>query len=447
MTRSGSQPQTNQNQRFVMNEQLKSAFTLRLSWRHRIRTAPSVGRFGLGLAFAILNMMTPMSSSATSFADELAFLQKHIDVVVLSDPSGQAQVAIAPAYQGRVMTSGATGADGLSFGWINRNLIASGQLQPHINVFGGEDRFWIGPEGGQFSIFFAKGVPFDLAHWFTPAALDTEPFSVVRQDKNSVRFRHAFTLTNYSGTIFEVQAERDVRLLPPAEAWQKLRLPTETQVRMVAYESANKITNQGTSAWTRETGLLSIWILGMFNPSPATTIVLPIRPGPTSELGPRVKSDYFGPVPTERLVVKDNVVFFSGDGHYRSKIGLNPKRARSTFGSYDATHHALTLVQYTPSEGRTDYVNSMWEIQKNPFRGDVVNSYNDGPPAPGQKALGPFYELETSSPAAALAPHQSLEHVHRTFHLVGPKPALDAIAKATLGVGLDEITNALPSPK
>jgi hypothetical protein len=27
---------------------------------------------------------------------------------------------------------------------------------PHINVFGGEDRFWLGPEGGQFSIFFAK---------------------------------------------------------------------------------------------------------------------------------------------------------------------------------------------------------------------------------------------------------------------------------------------------
>jgi hypothetical protein len=36
------------------------------------------------------------------------------------------------------------------FGWINRKLIASRKIQPHINVFGGEDRFWIGPEGGQF---------------------------------------------------------------------------------------------------------------------------------------------------------------------------------------------------------------------------------------------------------------------------------------------------------
>ena len=27
----------------------------------------------------------------------------------------------------------------------------------HVNVFGGEDRFWLGPEGGQYSIFFVKG--------------------------------------------------------------------------------------------------------------------------------------------------------------------------------------------------------------------------------------------------------------------------------------------------
>ena len=79
------------------------------------------------------------------------------------------------------MTSTAGGDAGLSFGWINRELIASGKLQPHINVFGGEDRFWLGPEGGQFSIFFAKGAKFELADWFTPAAIDTLPFQVVSQ--------------------------------------------------------------------------------------------------------------------------------------------------------------------------------------------------------------------------------------------------------------------------
>ena len=94
--------------------------------------------------------------------------------------------------------------------------------------------------------------------------------------------------------------------------------------------------------------------------------------------------------------------------------------------------------------GAKAYVNSMWEIQKEPYGGDVVNSYNDGPPAPGAKPLGPFYELETSSPAAALAPRASLVHRHRTVHLVGDHARLDAAARATLGVGLDEIASALP---
>jgi hypothetical protein len=86
----------------------------------------------------------------------------------------------------------------------------------------------------------------------------------------------------------------------------------------------------------------------------------------------------------------------------------------------------------------------MWKIQDDPFAGDVANSYNDGPPEPGAKPLGPFYELESSSPAAALAPGKSLEHVHRTIHLVGDEKSLDAIAKKTLGVSLKDITTALP---
>ena len=87
----------------------------------------------------------------------------------------------------------------------------------------------------------------------------------------------------------------------------------------------------------------------------------------------------------------------------------------------------------------------MWEIQPEPYKGDVVNSYNDGPPAPDKPPLGPFYELETSSPAAALAPGGSLVHRHRTIHLVGERSALDAVARRVLGVSLDEVTAALPA--
>jgi len=228
------------------------------------------------------------------------------------------------------------------------------------------------------------------------------------------------------------------------QAIEQLGAPVGPSVKMVAFESSNRMTNAGTEPWTRQTGLLSIWILGMFNPSPQTTIVVPFNVGPESRLGPVVNDTYFGKVPASRLVVRDGVLFFSGDGQYRSKIGLTPKRARNVLGSYDAANQVLTIVQYNKPQGVLDYVNSMWELQNEPFRGDTINSYNDGPATPGAKPMGPFYELETSSPAAALAPGQSIVHTHRTFHLVGGKAELDPIAKALLGVTIAEITSALP---
>src|SRR5262249_10791129 len=98
---------------------------------------------------------------------------------------------------------------------------------------------------------------------------------------------------------------------------------------------------------------------------------------------------------------------------------------------------------FTQPKDATDYVNSLWKIQDDPYGGDAANSYNDGPPAPGAKPLGPFYELESSSPAVALAPGKSLAHVHRTIHLTGAPPALDAVSRAALGVSIADIESAL----
>jgi len=401
---------------------------------------------GIGTALAIIALAAGCVKSAKApegilFNDDLAFLKSHTKVVVLSGADGLGQVAVNPDLQGRVMTSTAGGPDGLSFGWINRELLASGVNNPHINAFGGEDRFWLGPEGGQFSIFFKKGDPFDLDHWWTPPAVNEGSFDIAELAPDRIRFRKSMRLVNYSGTEFDVAVDREVRVLGAAEV-AALGVPVAAGVKMVAYSSANSITNVGANAWAKDTGLLSIWILGMFNPSPATTIVVPFKSGPEAELGPAVNDAYFGKVPADRLVVRDGVLFFSGDGKYRSKIGISPARVKPFAGSYDAANGVLTLVHLTIPEGATDYVNSMWEIQEKPFAGDVVNSYNDGPSAPGAKPLGPFYELESSSPAATLAPGGTLTHVHTTMHFQGPKKALDTIARKVLGVGLEAIEKA-----
>jgi len=377
-----------------------------------------------------------------SFGDDLTFLKKHTEVIILSDSSGNSQVAVLPELQGRVMTSTAGGAGGLSFGWINRELIASGKVEQHINVYGGEDRFWIGPEGGQFSVFFKKGVPFDLENWFTPAPIDTEPFELVSKSENRAVLKKDMQLQNYSDTVFDLRVDREVLVLQHAEAIEALGVKPAKTIKMVAFESNNKVTNTGQKAWEKETGLLSIWILGMLNPSPATTVVVPFNPGSENQLGPVVNDAYFGKVPEDRLVIKEGVLFFSGDGQYRSKIGLSPQRAKSVLGSFDAVNKVLTIVQYNKPEGVADYVNSMWQLQDQPYAGDVVNSYNDGPPEPGAKPLGPFYELETSSPAAALKPGEAILHRHRTYHLQGPEADLTAIAEATLGVTIAEIKSA-----
>jgi hypothetical protein len=415
---------------------------LTLNWEETqfegMNASPLAARFLLMTTISLI----PSSTKAATFGEDMAFLKKHTEVIVLGEKD-DARVAVVPAWQGRVVTSTAAGDSGYSFGWINRELIAAGKLQPHINVFGGEDRFWLGPEGGQYSIFFAKGAKFELSDWYTPAAIDTMPYRIARQSGDQVRFTASFAVTNYSDTRFEVNVEREVRLLKTSDAWNRLGLKPAPRVNLVAYETDNKITNAGKNAWAKEGGLLSIWILGMFNPSPATTVVVPIKSGPEAELGTKVTSDYFGSVPPERLVVKEEEVYFSGDGKFRSKIGIGPKRSKGVLGSYDAANKVLTVVQFTQPEGVTDYVNSLWKLQDNPYGGDAANSYNDGPPAPGAKPLGPFYELESSSPAVALAPGQSQSHVHRTIHVSGPEPVLDLIARARLGVPLGQIESAL----
>jgi hypothetical protein len=387
---------------------------------------------------------TQRESPSESFASVVQTVDTVGPVIVLSNNQKESLVAVSPKLQGRVLTSTADGWNGRSLGWVNGKLITSRKVQEHFNPYGGEDRLWIGPEAGQFSVFFAPNAPFDLAHWFTPAALDTEPFEVVHHSQTSVTFRRSFTLLNYSGTRFNLQVNREIRVLSPEEVWKDLGLTPVEGLRIVAFESKNKLTNVGPKTWTKKTGLPSLWILGQFQASPATTIVIPIQEGSPTDLGERVNSGYFGHIPPDRLSANPNVIYFKADAEYRGKLGINPLRAKGLLGSYDAQNHLLTLVQYSFPNANAEYVNSAWKIQDDPYKGDVANAYNDGPQPSGGSRLGHFYELESSSPAAALSPGHSLEHVQRTIHVEGDEKQLDRVARA-LGVGITEIRTAFPA--
>ena len=105
---------------------------------------------------------------------------------------------------------------GISFGWINHELIASGKTTEHMSAFGGEERFWLGPEGGQFSIYFKKGEEFKFENWFVPKEIDTEPFDLLSSTKTEARFQKEMHLENYSGNKFDLTVDRTIRFLDNA---------------------------------------------------------------------------------------------------------------------------------------------------------------------------------------------------------------------------------------
>lgn len=210
----------------------------------------------------------------------------------------------------------------------------------------------------------------------------------------------------------------------------------DDDVKAVGYATDNSLTNSGDHEWTDSTGMPCIWILDMMPPSPNTTVIIPYKKD--SAVKP-ANTNYFGEIPPDRIKYADSTLFFKADGRLRSKLGILPHSAKNIAGSYDADKKILTITVFDISP-TARYLNQEWDTKKPPFSGDVVNAYNDGPLEDGRQ-LGPFYELESVSPAAFLSPGQTLTHRHSVFHFSGDEKAIDPICRQTLGVSLEQVKN------
>ena len=404
----------------------------------------------------------------TTFSADLEFLKAHTATIVLGDPRERALV-LAPAYQGRVMTSTAGPAD-RSFGWINHELIRSGRTVPQINLYGGEERFWLAPEGGRFSLFFPPAAldrPLSFADWRVPTCIDTDPFAVLSVEPRAARFQHTAQLENRAGTTFDIGFDRWVRLLDATDLAAALGTdPRDWDgCSYVAHESENTLINRGNNAWVPQTGLLAVWVLGMNAPSPQATLIVPYRETGVDPQLPIVNADYFGRLGPDRLVVDNrrHVIYLRGDGQYRSKLGLTYPRAVPYLGAWDRSSRVLTIVKYNlpaPSQPATanindhpatpwlshplgvGYVNNVWQVMDDEYAGDVINGYNDGPNESGSR-LGGFFELESLSPALALQPQQAYTHRHLTVHLEADDQhrfvAANDLCHRLFGIGLEEL--------
>lgn len=371
-----------------------------------------------------------------SYGADLKFLQEHAPgAIELVSEDSSAKVLLSAAYQGRVMTSTATGDSGTSFGWLNYKLLAAAEKKKQFNPVGGEERFWLGPEGGQYSIYFKGKDSFAMANWQVPPLIDTVNFTLDNASGTAATFSKKAQLTNYSGTVFDLDIKRTIQLLNKAGVEEKLQVGIPAGISLVAYETINSIQNSGTADWTKDKGLLSIWLLGMFTPSPKTVVIIPFKG--IDNARSFITDNYFGVMPADRLQVKDSVLFFTCDGKHRSKIGLAPNIAKPMAAGFDFEKNVLTLVLPTVYAD-AQYVNSKWELQKEPYKGDVINSYNDGPLADGTQ-MGPFFEIESSSPALELKKGATGEYRQTTCHLTGDYMALKGMVQQLLGVNLDDL--------
>jgi hypothetical protein len=377
------------------------------------------------------------------FGYDLQFLiMKDSALVVLKDGAGQ--VIVSPGYQAKVFTSTAAGERGLSFGWINYKAFGN-TVDSHMNAYGGENRLWLGPEGGKYSLFFAPGRQMVFENWKTPTPMDTERWSVHRKDSHSVTMFKEMNLLNYTGNRLKLVVERTIKILDRQEIIRRTGITGMGSVHAVAYETENILTNQGDREWTAATGMPCIWILDMFKPSPATVIIVPFQYSREDDFAKLATTNYFGEISSDRLKHTDTLLLFKADGKSRGKLGIVAGKAKQLAGSYDEENKVLTIILFD-LDGRAGYLNQEWNITQPSFSGDAVNAYNDGPLADGSQ-MGPFYELESVSPAAFLKPDGSLIHRHSVFHFSGSAVELDKIALQLLGISIPDIHKAFPEQK
>lgn len=372
-----------------------------------------------------------------TFGYDLNYLSDKDSLIILKSPDDQAQVILSAKYQGKVFTSTANGLDGNSLGFVNYKVFDSGQIDEHMNGYGGENRFWLGPEGGQYSIYFEPGKEQIYDNWHTPKSIDTEEWNIESATSTEMLLTKDITVKNYQGTTLNLFVDRKILLLSEEEITTKLGIQLPEGVNSVAYTTHNKITNKNDFEWTDKTGTICIWMLDMFNPSDSAVTIVPYNSGDEPKLGTVATTDYFGEIPSDYLKVENDILYLKTDGKYRSKIGMNPKRTKGIAGNYDPITKRLTIITFDV-EPNSVYLNQEWNTKKNPLVGDALNAYNDGPLEDGS-IMGPFLELESCSPAAFLKPGESLSHRHNVFHFVGKEAELSLIAEKLLGLNLEKV--------
>ncbi|MBI5116019.1 hypothetical protein HZA56_06055 [Candidatus Poribacteria bacterium] len=347
--------------------------------------------------------------------------------ITLKREASEGCLLIAPDLSARIMAVSMDGAADENFGFVKPEAIANRGKDPQFNAYGGALRWWVGPEGGQYGVAFPPGTEnFDLNSWYISEEYNGKPFAVAypqQEAGTSALMGTEFSVRNTIGTRFNIGVTSRISLignsLMNSRSKNKNRQP---RLKHLGYLSETTFENLSSEPMRKETGLLSIWMLGMYVAGQRTYVIAPFE---RRGIGRIVTDTYFnaGGIGGNRLIVneKSGYLLFRADAKERSKIGLSRSSASSVIGSMDVSRNLLTVWRF-PIRRSMPYVNSLWEQQKRPYAGDVSNSYND------DGKFGNFYELECSSHALALKPGERFSFPLEIHHYRGSGETLHSLA-------------------
>ncbi|WP_405398710.1 DUF6786 family protein [Maribacter sp. Asnod2-G09] len=380
----------------------------------------------------LITMISLLGCNSTftlnTFGSDLKVLNNIDDIHVLK--SENTMVAVSGGLQGRVFTSSSSGLKGKSYGWFNREAILNRSFKNKFSNLGGEDRMWFGPQYGEYNLFFESGDTFEDANSRIAPDLDTLQFKIKLKTDKEVVSTGRMHIKNYQNYVFDVDVERKISILDKNKIEQNLGISLGENVSYVGFESVTSMTNIGVNKWSKNTGLISIWILGCIIPTKNTIAIIPVT-GQIDEV-----TNYFTPLDDSRIQIKDGIVYYKADANYLNKIGILPQNTVPVFGSYSPGLNLLTIVEFT-FENSPYYVNSKKENNTEPYAGDVINIFNDGITQTAGP-FGPFYEVESSSAAKELEVGEEIIHTSRTYHFEGDEAYLDQISLNVLGVKLSD---------
>jgi hypothetical protein len=339
---------------------------------------------------------------------------------------------VAPSLVGRIMGTTATGDRGEILGWVNVPAIEKGMVDPVFNNFGGEERFWFAPEGGQFGLNLGGHLS-GWQYYEVQDALNTQPFRVLKKEANALTMFSRMKLINARSARFDMEVTRTVRILDECP----YVLGYDGKVDFVGFETINISRNAAAVPVRRTSGALAMFCLTQFLAHPRLVIIVPFHPGSSRLLGSPVRKDYWkdfcthGVLPRHRYHVDKSFALMKGDGSLRGKFGIGRRRAVPRLASLDLDTDEMVIVDcdFYPE---LEYVGSYWRYMQDPYDGDALSVSFEGPNEKGQP--GRSYELETLSPALFLEPGQAFSHRNRIYHLFGPAGAINQICRKFLGV-------------